>query len=208
MQLSTNTGVTLLNGVSNEIVFGVIQPNVIFQQGNTNWSVFGTQFANYANCAAVFQEFRITHFAIEVYFSVDNVLANTAYALPMVYALVDRENDRSVTGVTTALQYPSCRIIQAGAPGNPNGHHTITVKSPSCYLGAVNSATLGGTVVQGPVSNSPWLPCGSNSATGTAPNIPQGFIKMAFDAVNVSTNANVGYFTFIADVIIQYRGID
>jgi hypothetical protein len=200
--------VTLLNGTTNEIVLGVIQPNVIYQQSNSGWSTFGNQFANYANCAAVFQEFRITYFSVDIYFSVDNVSANTAYALPMVYAVVDRENDRSLTGVTGALQYPSCRVYQAGAPGNPNGKQTITMKSPSCFIGAINTATLAGSVVQGPVCNSPWLPCGTNSTTGTAPNIPQGFIKMVFDAVNVSTNANVGYFTFVADVIVQYRGID
>lgn len=209
----TGAGVGLLNGGAPDIVFAVLQSGVIQSQGNSAWGSVGSLFNNYAQCASVFQEYRITKFEIDVYYSANsNPLDNTAAgnaALPMVYALTDRDNARSVQSAATALQYPNCKVMQMGNSSGPTaGRQSIVLNSPSCFAVNLTDATLVGTNVGSQLQRSPWLSCGTNNNANTAASIPHGFIKFFIDPVNAAATGYRGVFTFVCRAVMEYRGID
>lgn len=201
-----------LNGVTGyDITLGVCQSNAIYQQSNGAWNNFGSAYQNYANLAGTFQEYRILRMEVDIMYSSNSIAPATAIgtaitnALPIVYAVTDREDDRNISSTYVALQYSSCRTYQMGVGDQKN---RISLANPSCFNVMLNSSSLFGSAVQGAAMRSPWLPCGTNSAGGSANSIPHGFIKIYIDPVNTSQTATGGDFTFIVRAIMEYRGID
>jgi hypothetical protein len=211
----TNTNAGQLNASSPDLTLAVTQSGAIYQQNNGAWAQFGSPFNNYASCATVFQEYRITDMSVDCYYGVNNgqtiYAGSGAQSLPMVYTLEDREDARSVQSAATALQYASCQVMQMGnSSGEKNGRQTISISRPSAFGAVDNDASLIGTIAATSVLRSPWLACGTNSSGGTAAVIPHGYIKMYFDPVAAGTSAQVylGNFTFVVRALIEYRGID
>jgi len=119
LSFQTLGGVGLLgSGTSPDLVIGVSQGYFISVQNNSAWSQFGGTFQNAASCAAVFQEYRITKFQVDVYYSANNCAIQSSAvsnaALPIVYAIQDREEARSLSSAAQMLQYASCRVMQMG----------------------------------------------------------------------------------------------
>jgi len=210
----TSGGVGLLGtGTTPDILFAVQQNYFVGVQNNSSWFQAGGSFANAANCAAVFQQYRITKFQVDVYYSANNVAIQSSAvsnaALPIVYVVDDRENARSILTPTIALQYASCRTMQMGnSSGESNGRQSIVMNSPSCFGAVDNDSSLLGTIQQATILKSPWLACGTNSITGQPANIPHGCIKLVIDPVNSATSQYLGNFTFVLSAVIEYRGID
>jgi hypothetical protein len=211
----TNANAGQLNASTPDLTLAVTQSGAIYQQNNSAWAQFGSTFNNYASCASVFQEYRITDMSVDIYYGVNNgqtiYAGSGAQSLPIVYTLDDREDARSVQSASVALQYASCQVMQMGnSSGEKNGRQTISISRPVAYGAVDNDASLVGTITATSVLRSPWLACGTNSSGGTAAVIPHGYIKMYFDPVAAGTSAQVylGNFTFIVRALIEYRGID
>jgi hypothetical protein len=205
-----NTGI---NGVGDfDICFAITQASMYYSQGNAAWASLSGTFENYAQLAAVFQEYRILRLEVDLYFSCNSQPANatqTGGTLPMVYAIQDREDARSITSVVQMLQYASCQVMQCGnSSGTNNGRQTITMERPSCFVLNDNTSSLIGTASASQLQYSPWLACGTNSSGSTAAIIPHGYIKYYVDPVGCTDSSSIGAFTFVFRSIFEYRGID
>lgn len=189
-----------------DVCFSVNQSGFEYQQNNNSWTT--VNWANYTALAALFQQYRIMSFEIELFYSntelgQGSVAATTT--MPLIHSIIDREDALSVQSSSSMLQYASCMTKQMGAG------HTIKRKmpKPSAFGVNDNDATLVGTTAPAQVQYSPWLSCGSNSAGGTAPVIPHGYMKYYVDQQSVAgANAVVGIFTFVVRAVFEYRGID
>jgi hypothetical protein len=205
-----NTGI---NGVGAfDICFAITQASMIYSQSNAAWTTLSGTFENYAQLAAVYQEYRIMRLEVDLYYSCNSQPSNatlTGGALPMVYAIQDREDARAITSVVQMLQYASCIVMQGGnSSGTRNGRQTITMEKPSCFVLNDNDASLIGTASASQLQYSPWLSCGTNSSGSTAAVIPHGYIKFYVDPVGCTDSVAVGAFTFVFRAIFQYRGVD
>jgi hypothetical protein len=195
------------SGTSQDLTIAVCQNGILFSQNGGVWNA--TNFNNYASLAAVFQEYRITEFSVEVFFSENTgsapASATSGAELPMLYTVVDREDAVRLSSISQALQYSSVKISQLGTTQGPK---TTTIKGPAAAAAYDNDATFVGTITAAGVTRSPWLSCGSNSGSSSAPIIPHGFVKYYADPVGSTFATQIGTATFIVRAAFEYRGID
>jgi hypothetical protein len=193
-------------GAGPDLTIAVAQQGILYSSAGSTWNV--VNFNNYASLAAVFQEYRLREFSVEVFFSENTFTtpsAGTSGTLsPMLFSVIDREDAVGVTSATQALQYPSCHVTQLGINQGPK---TTTIVGPSAASAYDNDATFVGTLSAAGVVRSPWLACGSNSGANTAPVIPHGYVKYyAGSSSSFATQSGVA--TFIVRCAFEYRGID
>jgi hypothetical protein len=197
-----------LNAAYPDICFAVAQGGLLWSQNNSAWSQ--VNWNNYAQYATVFQEYRIMSFSIEMFCNFNTVFAaaaNTNPCLPMVYSVVDREDAVKLPSASSALQYASVHISQAGSV---QGSKTTTCVAPAAFIALDNDATFLGTITASGMARQMWLSCGTNSASSQAAIIPHGYIKYFFDPNNGGSplTTQLGNITFICRCAFEYKGID
>jgi hypothetical protein len=198
---------TGINAAGNNICFAAAQVGMLWMINGNGWNTTG--FQNNSNWAAVFQEYRITEYSVEMFISINTATAPTSLSsgdyFPMAYWVIDREDDLPVNSATQALQYATVKVTQLGSL---QGSKSVTLSRPSISLGAINASTQVGALAAGSVERSPWLPCGTNSNNGTPTVIPHGYIKLFVDNLGSSLSTSMLNITFILRATHEYRGID
>jgi len=195
-----------------EVCLAVDQAALLWSAANSGWSVANTNFYNYSSLATVFQEYRILRFDVDVYYSVNSGPSNstnTGGALPILYAVQDREDARSLGNVPAFLQYATCKIMQLGTSnGSSHGRQSISMSHPSCYVVNEDASSLSGATIGSQLARSPWLSCGTSVSGASAARIPHGYIKFFIDPEGCTNTTANGTITFIARMFAEYRGID
>lgn len=201
------------NGGFNGITFGALQAGPCYSIGTAAWST-GVTWNNYAALAAVFQEYRILKFEIEVIAGnpsagFNGTLTDATVSCPNIYAVLDREDAINLTSISAACQFSSLKMQSLGGPSS-YGHAPIKIcmNKPSVFGAVDNDASLVGTLTASTLEYSPWLSCGTNSSGATAAAIPHGYIKFYIDSNNNTSATYTTSITFVIRAFFEYRGID
>jgi hypothetical protein len=198
---------TGFNGAGNNITFAVAQAALLYSINGSSWNSSG--FTNSSSYAAIFQEYRILEFSIEVFSSINTASAPATLSsgdfFPMLYGVIDREDAVGLVNPARALQYATVQVTQLGST---QGSKTILLKSPVAYTAFDNTASFAGTITAAGATRSPWLTCGTNAASDTPASIPHGYIKYFADNLGSTLSTSQMQLTFICKAILEYRGID
>jgi len=202
----TGIDVGTLGGAGFNPVVAVTPNGCNISNNNSPWLVHNWQ--NASSAAAIFQEIRIKAYSVEVHYSCNTHLPGTATTTPpsnpIVYSVVDREDSLGLLTTNSAVQYASMKVYDSLRDRS----HTVVDAKPTVSVGLDNSATFLGTIEAAGRRVSPWVALGSNSGSGTPPDIIHGNIKFWFDAGAVAPGFVVGTYTFIVRMLCEYRGID
>jgi len=164
---------------------------------------FGTgNYANSANYAAIFDEYRVKKVWCEMYYSANSnpqsATSGTSshVCMPVVFSVLDYTDSGFLTSASNALAYSTQATHQLGnSSGNGNGRQTIVLDKPTAQLTAYQTTGIGASAK---LEVSPWLSTDYMS-------IEHNSMKFWYEPVDTSYVTNIGQVTFIFKTILEFR---
>lgn len=180
-----------------DLVFAIRQRDVAYSISGAIY-LGSFPFENASPLASVYDEYRIQSANVKVLFqrNVTSAMGESpGTSSPLLYGVVDYTDGSPLNGVTNALAYANCKIMNLGVD-NRNGEHMIYGGKLGVQF-SVDSTTAGGTRTLGATKRAPWC---RTEVTDVEHN---GF-KFWLDPAGVA-NVNLGKITFIVQLVVQYR---
>jgi len=187
--------------VAKQLQFYIVELGMVSRLGANPPVAFGDQFSNAASLAIVFDQFRIVKVQCDVYYTNNSSGVNNALQLPMLFGVIDKDDNLPLTNAANALAYSSCKTMQLGnSSGDDGGKQTLYLNGPGVITDAANTGgSAGPTTLAAIVKNSPWVDCAQLET-------PHFGFKFFTETTGV-TNTQVGNVTFVFRVFTQYKNL-
>lgn len=183
----------------NSIQYCFTQNGVYAAIGNGAFSLWGgSNFANAAAYAAIYDEFRILKVQAEILWNTNEagMSAGATLSLPIMYGVIDYDDGAPLANSDVALGYSTCKVMQMGCSNSNGGKQYMTILKPACQ-GTVlqtNNTTTAGQVIRGP-----WINSGANVCE-------QNGMKIWYNN-QTGTSTTIGYMTIVFRVFYEYRNV-
>ena len=143
--------------------------------------LMGTAYSNISQFRGVYDQYRIRKIELDFYYNINSAATSGSVgipSLPLIYTVIDYDDQGFLVNPSDALSYSSCKVMQLGNSGGAK--QRIVLSKPTIRVGAgtVAATSTGETNVLSMLKSSPWL--STDAAT-----IEHAGVKLYIDTQNL-----------------------